>query len=76
MSERKVCTDCNSWAVNGKERCSLHLFNPAPLRKTKKEMKLEAIRKHNEKFDYDKANPKTSTEIIRQALHEFVKTIN
>lgn len=75
MSERKVCTDCNSWAVNGKERCSLHLFNPVPPLKTKKEMKLEAIRKHNEKFDYDKANPKTSAEIIQQAFLDVVKSI-
>lgn len=75
MSERKVCTDCNSWAVNGKERCSFHLFNPVPPRKTKKEIKLEAIRKHNLRFDYVKANPKTSAEIIKQALLDVVKTI-
>lgn len=69
------CTKCHLNAIEGEEICMSHLLEPFGPRKSKKELKAEAVRKHNAKFDYDKANPKTSAEIIREALLEVVGSI-
>jgi len=42
---------------------------------TKKELKREAIRKHNELYLYRKANPKSNRDIVRDALLDVVKSI-
>lgn len=43
--------------------------------KSKKELKAEAVRKHNEKFDYDKANPKQLTELLTEYVRDVIGSI-
>lgn len=75
MSKRKICTECDSLVVPGKVRCYLHLFNPIPARKTIKEMKREAVRKHNEEFEKNKANPISLEELLRKAFLDVVRSV-
>lgn len=75
MSEIKTCADCDSLVVPGKTHCSLHLFNPIPTRKTIKEMKREAVRKHNEEFEKNKANPISLEELLRKAFLDVVRSV-
>lgn len=44
-------------------------------RNLKREAKAEAIRKHNERFEYLKANPVSTTEQIQQAFLEVLKSV-
>lgn len=69
------CICCEHPAMDNETRCAFHTFHNSAPPKTRKQLKAEAIRKHNEAFEHDKANPKSTTEIVREALLDVVGSI-
>lgn len=69
------CTKCNLDAIEGEEICMTHLLEPFGPRKSKREIKAEAVRKHNERFEFIKANPKPLSEQLTEYVREVFGSI-